>query len=280
MSADIGAVMQLLQRQMTMIPPSYSTLASTPNAPSSPIPSPSATSPPLSPTLASLTDKSQDSSHCQQLSTEYQDLVNPQSTSLACNSPIQQRSLAFSTQYQSPLTDLSPSTQTPHTQPQSQIISNQTQNSPLQIISAFSDPQHTSPVSSEDFSKISPSIIQTLTPLTQSVPATQNIFPVSSTQLSSPVSPQPVCASPPQSQTSTQPFTPVLFQTECGVSAFSSCSSSLPSQLTTLTPQPPERLLQPVPPPTTQSLAAVSQVQYTVYNYISTLLPCVQNHSS
>ncbi|XP_029930433.1 potassium voltage-gated channel subfamily H member 7-like [Myripristis murdjan] len=260
MSTDIGAVMQLLQRQMTMIPPSYSTLASTPNAPSSPIPSPSATSPPLSPTPASPTDTSQAPSHCQQLSTEYQDLVNPQSASLACNSPIQQRSLAFSTQYQSPPTDLSPSTQTAHTQPQSQIISNQTLNSPLQIISAFSDPQHTSTVSSEDFSKISPSIIKTLTPLTQSVPATQNIFPVSSTQLSSLVSPQTISASPPRSQTSTQPFTPVLFQTECGVSAFSSCSSSLPSQLTTLTPQPPERLLQPVPPPTTQSLAAVSQV--------------------
>ncbi|XP_029309277.1 potassium voltage-gated channel subfamily H member 7-like [Cottoperca gobio] len=49
MSADVGNIMQLLQRQMPMIPPSYSTLTSTPNAPSSPI---------LSPTDASPTDKS------------------------------------------------------------------------------------------------------------------------------------------------------------------------------------------------------------------------------
>ncbi|XP_056149858.1 potassium voltage-gated channel subfamily H member 6-like [Lampris incognitus] len=40
MSMDIGAIMQLLQRQLSMVPPSYSTLASTPNVPSSPVPSP------------------------------------------------------------------------------------------------------------------------------------------------------------------------------------------------------------------------------------------------
>uniref|UniRef100_A0AAQ6A3N4 Voltage-gated inwardly rectifying potassium channel KCNH2 n=1 Tax=Amphiprion ocellaris TaxID=80972 RepID=A0AAQ6A3N4_AMPOC len=37
MSADIGIIMQLLQRQMPTIPPSYSTLTSTPNEPFSPI---------------------------------------------------------------------------------------------------------------------------------------------------------------------------------------------------------------------------------------------------
>ncbi|KAM9845437.1 voltage-gated inwardly rectifying potassium channel KCNH6-like [Aulostomus maculatus] len=42
MSADIGVIMQLLQTQMPVIPPSYSTLTSTPNAPSSPILSPAA----------------------------------------------------------------------------------------------------------------------------------------------------------------------------------------------------------------------------------------------
>uniref|UniRef100_A0A8C4DDD3 Voltage-gated inwardly rectifying potassium channel KCNH2 n=1 Tax=Dicentrarchus labrax TaxID=13489 RepID=A0A8C4DDD3_DICLA len=45
MSADIGTIMQLLQRQIPMIPPSYSTLTSTPNAPSSAILSPNAASP-------------------------------------------------------------------------------------------------------------------------------------------------------------------------------------------------------------------------------------------
>uniref|UniRef100_UPI003AAE560A voltage-gated inwardly rectifying potassium channel KCNH6-like n=1 Tax=Centroberyx gerrardi TaxID=166262 RepID=UPI003AAE560A len=94
MSADIGAVLQLLQRQMPMIPPSYSTLTSTPNPPSSPVPSPTATSPPCSP--ASPTDESPTSNP----STENQDLVLPQSPSLSCNSAIQQCSLAFSTSYQ------------------------------------------------------------------------------------------------------------------------------------------------------------------------------------
>ncbi|KAM4623663.1 voltage-gated inwardly rectifying potassium channel KCNH2-like [Polymixia lowei] len=46
MSADIGAIMQLLQRQMPMIPPSYSTLESTTNAPSSPASSSNSTDQP------------------------------------------------------------------------------------------------------------------------------------------------------------------------------------------------------------------------------------------
>ncbi|XP_034468897.1 potassium voltage-gated channel subfamily H member 2-like [Hippoglossus hippoglossus] len=48
MSADIRTIMQLLQRQTPVIPPSYSTLTSSPNAPSSPFLSPF-----LSPTVAS-----------------------------------------------------------------------------------------------------------------------------------------------------------------------------------------------------------------------------------
>ncbi|CAJ1068117.1 potassium voltage-gated channel subfamily H member 6-like [Xyrichtys novacula] len=43
MSADISTIMQLLQRQTPMIPPSYSTLTATSNAPSSPILSPTST---------------------------------------------------------------------------------------------------------------------------------------------------------------------------------------------------------------------------------------------
>ncbi|XP_008286689.1 potassium voltage-gated channel subfamily H member 6-like [Stegastes partitus] len=57
MSADIGIIMQLLQRQMPTIPPSYSTLTSSPNAPSSPIHS-SAASPDGTPTLLYPTEKS------------------------------------------------------------------------------------------------------------------------------------------------------------------------------------------------------------------------------
>ncbi|XP_060899964.1 potassium voltage-gated channel subfamily H member 6-like [Labrus mixtus] len=45
MSADIGTIMQLLQRQTSMIPPSYSTLTTTTDAPSSPILSPTPSSP-------------------------------------------------------------------------------------------------------------------------------------------------------------------------------------------------------------------------------------------
>ncbi|XP_070831174.1 voltage-gated inwardly rectifying potassium channel KCNH6-like [Chaetodon trifascialis] len=45
MSADIGVIMQLLHRQIPMIPPSYSNLTSTSNTPSSPIMCPTAASP-------------------------------------------------------------------------------------------------------------------------------------------------------------------------------------------------------------------------------------------
>ncbi|XP_069581686.1 voltage-gated inwardly rectifying potassium channel KCNH2-like, partial [Brachyistius frenatus] len=55
MSEDIGTIMQLLQRQMPMIPPSYSTLMSTPNVPSSPILSPTSASPIGTPTTSSPT---------------------------------------------------------------------------------------------------------------------------------------------------------------------------------------------------------------------------------
>ncbi|KAG7235761.1 hypothetical protein INR49_002263, partial [Caranx melampygus] len=46
LSANVGTIMQLLQRQMPTIPPSYSTLTSAPNTSSSPILSPTATSHP------------------------------------------------------------------------------------------------------------------------------------------------------------------------------------------------------------------------------------------
>ncbi|XP_073346934.1 voltage-gated inwardly rectifying potassium channel KCNH6-like [Pagrus major] len=65
-SADVGIIMQLLQRQIPMIPPSYSTLTSTPNTPSTPI---------LCPTTASLTDKSPPTNPQQQLFDENQDQV-------------------------------------------------------------------------------------------------------------------------------------------------------------------------------------------------------------
>uniref|UniRef100_UPI0037E8EACE voltage-gated inwardly rectifying potassium channel KCNH6-like n=1 Tax=Semicossyphus pulcher TaxID=241346 RepID=UPI0037E8EACE len=59
MSADIRTIMQLLQRQIPMIPPSYSTLTSTPNAPCSPILSPTAPSPTSTLTPSSPTDTKQ-----------------------------------------------------------------------------------------------------------------------------------------------------------------------------------------------------------------------------
>ncbi|KAM9350011.1 voltage-gated inwardly rectifying potassium channel KCNH6-like [Symphorus nematophorus] len=72
MSADIGTIMQLLQRQIPMIPPSYSTLTSTPTAPSSPIPCPAAASP---------TDRSSTSNPQQLTSNNNQDQL-PESNSL------------------------------------------------------------------------------------------------------------------------------------------------------------------------------------------------------
>ncbi|KAK5859405.1 hypothetical protein PBY51_020960 [Eleginops maclovinus] len=64
MQADIGILMQLLQRQLPIIPPSYSTLIATPNAPSSAILTPTATSP---------TNKSPKTNPVQQLSKENQE---------------------------------------------------------------------------------------------------------------------------------------------------------------------------------------------------------------
>ncbi|XP_068593634.1 potassium voltage-gated channel subfamily H member 6-like [Cebidichthys violaceus] len=69
MSAHIGAIMQLLQRQMPMIPPSYSTLTPTSNALSSP------------------TDKSPITNPQQQLSNENQD-QQPESNSLDFGSSV------------------------------------------------------------------------------------------------------------------------------------------------------------------------------------------------
>lgn len=77
-SADIGIIMQLLQRQIPMIPPSYSTLTSTPNTPSTPI---------MCPTAASLTDKSSSKNPQQQLSDEVLQQL-PEYESLHCDSTV------------------------------------------------------------------------------------------------------------------------------------------------------------------------------------------------
>ncbi|CAB1435154.1 unnamed protein product [Pleuronectes platessa] len=58
MSADIRTIMQLLQRQTPVIPPSYSTLTSSPNATSSPILSPTVPSPSGAPIPVFPTDES------------------------------------------------------------------------------------------------------------------------------------------------------------------------------------------------------------------------------
>lgn len=79
MSADIGAIMQLMQRQIPMIPPSYSTLtSSTPNTPHSPIQCCSAIFP---------TDKSADADTQQSQSTANRDQL-PGSHSLDSGSSV------------------------------------------------------------------------------------------------------------------------------------------------------------------------------------------------
>lgn len=78
-SADIGTIMQLLQRQMPMIPPSYSTLTPTSNAP----PTTNAASPTGTPSLASPTYKSPTTNSGQRLSNENTDQPHePESTAL------------------------------------------------------------------------------------------------------------------------------------------------------------------------------------------------------
>ncbi|XP_070701115.1 voltage-gated inwardly rectifying potassium channel KCNH2-like [Pempheris klunzingeri] len=93
MSADIGRIMQLLQRQIPMIPPSYSTLTSTPTAPTSPILSLSA----ASPTPASPIDKSPTNLQKQQSNkNQDQDLVTEcedQSSKLSPSPTISQSEL-------------------------------------------------------------------------------------------------------------------------------------------------------------------------------------------
>ncbi|KAM8850789.1 voltage-gated inwardly rectifying potassium channel KCNH6-like isoform 2-T2 [Spinachia spinachia] len=85
-SADIGTIMQLLQRDMPMIPPSYSTLTPTSNA-ISPI---SAASPTGTPTPASPTYKSPTTNSGERLSNENRDQHEPESTSMDfCSSVFQ-----------------------------------------------------------------------------------------------------------------------------------------------------------------------------------------------
>ncbi|XP_034558652.1 potassium voltage-gated channel subfamily H member 6-like [Notolabrus celidotus] len=63
MSADISTIMQLLQRQTPMVPPSYSMLTTTPDAPSSTTLPPIGSSPTGTPTPNSPTDTNQNSNH-------------------------------------------------------------------------------------------------------------------------------------------------------------------------------------------------------------------------
>ncbi|XP_056246313.1 potassium voltage-gated channel subfamily H member 2-like isoform X2 [Seriola aureovittata] len=96
MSAHIGTIMQLLQRQMPVIPPSYSTLTSTPNTPSSPglspaIASPSGTTPTPTTVFPTDTDKSPTTDPQQRQPSENQDQVPqqpPESNSLSYNSSV------------------------------------------------------------------------------------------------------------------------------------------------------------------------------------------------
>ncbi|XP_040910677.1 potassium voltage-gated channel subfamily H member 6-like [Toxotes jaculatrix] len=91
MSADIRTILQLLQRQMPTVPPSYSTLTSTPNAPSSPILSPTVASPSGTSTPDFPTDKSPTTNPEQQQSNENQNQVQqqlPESSSLSCGSSV------------------------------------------------------------------------------------------------------------------------------------------------------------------------------------------------
>uniref|UniRef100_A0A3B4UM68 Potassium voltage-gated channel, subfamily H (eag-related), member 2a n=1 Tax=Seriola dumerili TaxID=41447 RepID=A0A3B4UM68_SERDU len=96
MSAHIGTIMQLLQRQMPVIPPSYSTLTSTPNTPSSPalspaIASPSGTTPTPTTVFPTDTDKLPTTDPQQRQPSENQDQVPqqpPESNSLSYNSSV------------------------------------------------------------------------------------------------------------------------------------------------------------------------------------------------
>ncbi|KAL7386570.1 hypothetical protein ABVT39_010392 [Epinephelus coioides] len=112
MTADIATIMQLLQREMPMIPPSYSTITTAPNAPPSPVLSPTAASPTGTSTSASPTDKSPTINLQQQQSSENQKYVLqrlPHSNSLDCCSSVLHltppppfiRASPFHTSYQS-----------------------------------------------------------------------------------------------------------------------------------------------------------------------------------
>ncbi|XP_030016659.1 potassium voltage-gated channel subfamily H member 6-like [Sphaeramia orbicularis] len=110
MSADIGTIMQLLQRQMSLIPPSYSTLTSTPNPPSSPILSPTSVSLPSASAPASPTETllagPQDQS-----GSKNSDFISPQSPSIVCTSS------ALLVPFPSPLTTVTHLLQEPLEQP-------------------------------------------------------------------------------------------------------------------------------------------------------------------
>uniref|UniRef100_A0A4W6E5T2 Potassium voltage-gated channel, subfamily H (eag-related), member 2a n=1 Tax=Lates calcarifer TaxID=8187 RepID=A0A4W6E5T2_LATCA len=86
MSAEIGTIMHLLQRQMPTVPPSYSTLESTPDVPSSPFLSSTVASPTGTPTPIFPTDKSLTNNPQQRQSNENRDQVLqqlPESDSLS-----------------------------------------------------------------------------------------------------------------------------------------------------------------------------------------------------
>ncbi|XP_047187845.1 potassium voltage-gated channel subfamily H member 6-like [Scophthalmus maximus] len=94
MSADIKTIMGLLQRQIAVIPPSYSTLMSTANAPSSPILSPTVACPSGTLTPVFPTDESPATNPQRRQSNEDsqdQDQVLqqlPESNSINCGSPV------------------------------------------------------------------------------------------------------------------------------------------------------------------------------------------------
>lgn len=86
-SADIRTILQLLQKPMPMIPPSYSTLTLTPNTPSSSILFPTAASSLGSPSLASPNDRSPTTNPQQWQSNENQANL-PEANSLSCGSSV------------------------------------------------------------------------------------------------------------------------------------------------------------------------------------------------
>lgn len=125
-SADVRIILQLLQRQMPMIPPSYSTLTLTSNTPSSSILSPTAASSSGTLNLASPTNRSP-TTNPQQFKENQAKL--PEANSISCGSsvlhltvspPLSHASPPHTSSYQSLFssTNISQNTSTSATNPQ------------------------------------------------------------------------------------------------------------------------------------------------------------------